>query len=190
MDIFLENCGQNLNKAEVLRLFKFCTKITTFKFGDFYYKQINGAAMGSPLAPALAEVFLRTLESTFINVPLNPLEILFYYRFVDDIFVILPQNIDENLVLNNFNNFHKNLKFTMEKEENGRLNFLDVSVSKNDGQLFTSWYRKSSNTLMFNQWTSHGPKIFKINLMRTMINRLKIICSNKWIFNRLKTIER
>ena len=98
--------------------------------------------------------------------------------------LFLPQNIDENLVLNNFNNFHKSLRFTMEKEENGKVNFLDVSVTKNDGQLFTTWYRKSSNTLMFNQWNSLGPKIYKINLIRTMINRLKIICSNKWIFNR------
>ena len=41
-DIFLENGGQNLNRAEILRSFKFCTKNTTFKFEDFCYKQING----------------------------------------------------------------------------------------------------------------------------------------------------
>ena len=40
-DIFLENCGQNLNRANVLQLFKFCTKNITFKFGDFYFKQIK-----------------------------------------------------------------------------------------------------------------------------------------------------
>ena len=154
-------------------------KNTTFKFGDFYFKQINGVAMGSPLAPALAEVFLRNLENKFINIPLNPLKILFYYRFVDDIFVILPEDIDENVVLNNFINFHKSLKFTLEKEKNGTLNFLDVSISKNNEELLTSWYRKPSNTLMFTQWNSNGPKIYKINLIRTMINRLKAICSNK-----------
>ena len=126
-------------------------KNTTFKFGDFYFKQINGVAMGSPLAPALAEVFLRNLENKFINIPLNPLKILFYYRFVDDIFVILPEDIDENVFLNNFINFHKNLKFTFEKEVNGTLSFLDVSISKNNERLLTSWYRKPSNTLTFTQ---------------------------------------
>ena len=54
--------------------------------------------MGSPLAPALAEVFLKNLESKFINNLINPLEILFYYRFVDDIFVILPQIFYENSI--------------------------------------------------------------------------------------------
>ena len=63
---------------------------------------------------------------------------------------------------------------------------------KNNKVLLTSWYRKPSNTLMFTQWNSNGPKIYKINLIRTMINRLKTICSNKWIFDRdlkqLKTV--
>ena len=50
----------------------------------------------------------------------------------------------------------------------------------------TSWYRKPSNTLMFNPWESHGPKIYKINLIKTMIrvNRLKIICSNESLLNK------
>ena len=48
----------------------------------------------------------------------------------------------------------------------------------------TSWYRKPSNTLMFNPWESHGPKIYKINLIKTMINRLKIICSHESLLNK------
>ena len=83
-----------------------------------------------------------------------------------------------------FNKFHKNLKFTIEHEQNNKLNFLDVLISKNNGQIITSWYRKPSNTLMFNPWDSHGPKIYKTNLIKTMINRLKSICSNEILFNR------
>ena len=41
----------------------------------------------------------------------------------------------------------------------------------------TSWYRKPSNTLIFNLWNSHGPKFYKINLIKTMVNRLKSICN-------------
>ena len=44
----------------------------------------------------------------------------------------------------------------MEKEENGKLNFLDVSISKHEGHLLTSWYRKPSNTLLFTQWNSNA----------------------------------
>jgi hypothetical protein len=182
-EVFLKHSGQKLNKSQVQKLFKYCTKNITFKFGDSYFKQLNGVAMGSPLAPALAEVFLTKIENDFINNPSNPLGIIFYYRFVDDIFVILPENVDEKEFLNKFNCFHKSLKFTMEHEQNNKLSFLDVLISKNNGKLSTSWYRKPSNTLMFNPWESHGPKCYKINLIRTMINRLKIICSEKFLFN-------
>ena len=37
---------------------------------------------------------------------------------------------------------------------------------------------------MFNPWNSHGPKIYKINLIKTMVNRLKSICSNKILLDR------
>ena len=43
----------------------------------------------------------------------------------------------------------------------------------------TSWYRKPSNTLTFNPWESHGQKMYEINLIKTMVNRLKIICWNE-----------
>ena len=74
-----------MNKLQVLKLFDFFTKTITFKFGEFY-KQMNGVAMGSLFAPALAEVLLTKSENDFINNPSNPLIILFYYRFVDNIF--------------------------------------------------------------------------------------------------------
>ena len=79
--------------------------------------------MGSP---ALAEVYLTKIKNEFILNPSNPLGILFYYRFVDDIFVILPENVDENELLRVFNNFPKHLRFTLEHEQNDKLNFLDV----------------------------------------------------------------
>ena len=37
---------------------------------------------------------------------------------------------------------------------------------------------------MFNSWESHKPKIYKNNLIKTMINRLKIICSNEFLSNK------
>ena len=111
-----KNSGKNLNKLQVLKLFEFCTKNITLKFKDFFYKQINGVAMGSPLAPALTEVFFTKIENDFINKP-NPLKILFYYRFVDDIFVILPKDENENEFLKIFNIFHKNLIFTLEHKQ-------------------------------------------------------------------------
>ena len=55
-----------------------------------------------------------------------------------------------------FNTFHKNLKFTLEHELLNKLNFLDVLISKDNGQIMTSWYRKPSHTLLFNDFKIHG----------------------------------
>ena len=40
-ELVLKTSGQNLNKLQVLKLFEFCTKNITFKFGDFFYKQMK-----------------------------------------------------------------------------------------------------------------------------------------------------
>ena len=85
--------------------------------------------MESPLAPALAEVFLTKLENECIINSSNPFRILLYYRFVDDIFVILPENVDENELLKYLIVFINNLRFTLEHEQNNKLNFLDVLIS-------------------------------------------------------------
>ena len=65
-----------------------CTKIITFKCEDFFYEQMNGVAMGSQLALTLAKVFLTKVLHDFINHLSNPLKMLLYYYFVDDICVI------------------------------------------------------------------------------------------------------
>ena len=47
---------------------------------------MNGVAMGSPLAPALAEVFLTKIENDFINHPSNPLK---FYFIIDLLMIFL-----------------------------------------------------------------------------------------------------
>ena len=48
----------------------------------------------------------------------------------------------------------------------------------------TSWFSKPFNTLLFNLWNSHGQKIYKINFIKTMVNELMSICSNKILLDR------
>ena len=60
-----------------------------------------------------------------------------------------------------------------------KLNFLDVTIFKQNNKIITSWYRKSSNTLNFTNWNFFGPKTHKINTVKAMIKRLKVICSDE-----------
>ena len=56
------------------------------KYNDKVYKQIDGTAMGTSVAPPFANLFLFILERILL---LKYKEyILFYKRYIDDIFFI------------------------------------------------------------------------------------------------------
>ena len=85
----------------------------TFEFNNEYYKQIQGTAMGTKLAPAYANIFMGKLEHSILStVPLKP---LFYKRYIDDILILWPHSETElNKFLLDINSFHDSIKFTSE----------------------------------------------------------------------------
>ena len=56
-----------LNKSELRSLFIGVTAQTHFIFNGSFYDQINGVAMGSPLAPVLANLFYGTSRKTLVG---------------------------------------------------------------------------------------------------------------------------
>ena len=55
---------EGFKKSELKQLLCFATKESYFIFNGLLYKQIDGVAMGSPLAPSLANAFLSYYEKT------------------------------------------------------------------------------------------------------------------------------
>jgi len=53
----------NLKELEFRKLMKICTKEAHFRFGGLYFGQIDGVAMGSPLAPTLANLYMSHYEN-------------------------------------------------------------------------------------------------------------------------------
>ena len=45
-----------------------CTKNVHFTFNEEVYKQADGVAMGLPLGPVLADIFMAELENNFVPV--------------------------------------------------------------------------------------------------------------------------
>ena len=52
------NPGIELSAFDLKRLFSFATAETHFLFKGTFYDQVDGVAMGTPLAPVLAKLFL------------------------------------------------------------------------------------------------------------------------------------
>ena len=82
--IFNHNPNLNITKKELKKLFLFATSQTHFIFNSKFYNQIHGVAMGSPLAPVLANIFMGFYESKSLN-EYNLNKRKFYLRYVDDI---------------------------------------------------------------------------------------------------------
>ena len=73
-----------LGRDNLTKLIFFATAQTHFSFlGNFYY-QINGVAMGSPLAPVLANLFMGHQEKRWLENYTSGIE---FYRRYEDMYI-------------------------------------------------------------------------------------------------------
>ena len=101
-----------------------------------------------------------------------------WLRHVDDTSVVWPHGRDAlKDFLQHLNEQHSSIKFTMEVEEDGRIPFLDVGISRNpDGSLHHNVYRKPTHTDRYlNQRSFHHPSI-KSSVNRTLVQRAYALC--------------
>ena len=81
--MFNNNPNLNITKKELKKLFLFATSQTRFIFNSKFYKKIDRVAMGSPLAPVPANIFMGIYKPKWLNEYLNKSK--FYLRYADDI---------------------------------------------------------------------------------------------------------
>ena len=91
--IFNNNPNLNIARKELKKLSVFATSQTHFTFCSKFYNQIDGVAMGSPLAPVLADIFMGFQESKLFN-EYNLNKPKFYLRYVDDILAAFDHEQD------------------------------------------------------------------------------------------------
>jgi|GEM_PF-1112420 len=160
---------------------------TSFAFNDRFYEQIHGSPMGSPLSPILADLVMEDLEVTCLN---NlDFSVQVFYRYVDDIFMIIPIT-KLNQVLTNFNNYHPRLKFTYEIEHDNTLNFLNTSVIRtSNNTLITNWYKKPTFSGRFINFYSSHPYVYKLNTIKTLVDQAILLSDEQFHAGNLATVE-
>ena len=87
--LFSENeTVHNLNKDQFKCLLTLATKESYFLFDGELYQQVDGVAMGSPLGPTLANIFLCHYEDIWLRNCSLECKPSYYKRYVDNIFVL------------------------------------------------------------------------------------------------------
>ena len=171
-----------LKREEMKKLLETCTKEMHFSFNNVIYRQIDGVAMGSPLGPVIANVFMVELEKTLV--PQLEECVSLWYRYVDDTFTFIKKGCVDT-VLEKLNSFHPSIKFTFEKESDGSIAFLDVKViKKSDGSFETDIHRKPTDTNVYVNWNAYAPKVWKTGTLKGLIRRAFTICSTEEFRNR------
>ena len=118
--------GQSLSERtsipapQLVELVELCLRSSYFQFEDSFYEQVDGTAMGSPLSPVIANLYMESLEEAAISsAELQP---NLWVCYVDDTFVIWTHGQEElHQFHQHLNNQHCNIQFTMEEESGCKL---------------------------------------------------------------------
>ena len=128
-----------------IKLLKLVLENCVFSFQGNFFKQLDGAAMGSPCSPVVANIYLEYFEDMALC-PEVPIPIKEWKRYVDDVFSIIPKGQRENM-LKYLKSIDPHIKFTVEQpNEEGAIPFLDTLPKPKCEEISVSVYRKPTHT--------------------------------------------
>ena len=148
-----------------------------FMFEDQIYKQVSGTAMGTPLAPSAANLFMGWLEQQLLQHSPVSINKETWKRFIDDIFMLFCGTDEELMQFTTFiNQFHPTIKFTVNSSDQS-VPFLDINISLKDGFLQTDLYSKPTDSHAYLFSTSCHPRHTINNIPYSLFIRLRRLCS-------------
>ena len=170
VDLIFENSPDiKSTKPELQQLSRIATCETHFTFNGSIYDQIDGVAIGSPLAPVPSNLFMRFHEPKWIEGATN-VKPAFYKRYVDDIFAFSESDADA--FYSYLNTRHQNIKFNFHKEKDNKLPFLDTLINNTDYDLQTLRFHKKAYTGLLLNYFSFVPNCYKLGLIKMLVDRM------------------
>ena len=159
----------NIPKHDFRNLLNIATKESFFMFNNKYYKQLDGVAMGFPLGPALANIFMCSFERKWLRDCPNDFKPVFYRRYVDDIFALFSSPDHADKFKEYLSSKHPNINFSIEKEEDSCLPFLNVNIFRENEKVATNVYRKKIFSGVYTNFKSFIPETYKIDLIKSLL---------------------
>ena len=171
-----------------VELIELCTKNMFFQYNNEFYEQTYGFAMGNPLSPVLAGLFLEHVETEILP-DYTGIKPVFWKRYVDDIISLVPPDFDLNKYMHFINNLYPSLQFTFEWEMNGQIPFLDVNIFNLGRELKFSVYRKFSDFSAYMHFFSYTSVNIKISVAVSLFLRALRVCSEEYLMNETNLIR-
>jgi hypothetical protein len=153
----------------VLALLEWILKNNFLIFDNTVYLQIQGTAMGTPMAPTFANIFLTALELKL----LYTLKYRIYQRYLDDIFAVMTTEV-ATLFITAFNKLCPSIKLEAVTISNKAI-FLDLYMEIVDRRVEFSVYQKPANIYQYIPPLSRHPRpVFRAWIKEELIRyRLK-----------------
>ena len=166
----------NQTTSIILQLTKFILEHNHFKFQDKHYLQIKGTAMGTPMAPQYANIFMAHLEERILEKSTQ--KPILYLRCIDDIFMLWTHGEKAlSIFCSQFNLTDPNIQLTINFALD-EINFLDTIIKIKDNKLITTLYQKPTRKFNYiHPKSSHPPHIFK-SIIFSQALRYNHICSD------------
>ena len=134
-----------------------------FSFGDTFWQQLQGLAMGTPVAPVLATLYLGYYEETKI-IPQFKSSLYLYKRYLDDILIIWDNSQSDTYAWNRFRAILRQvpgLSWTHSTHQE-EVNFLDLWIYRDTECYGSRTHQKLLNLYLYPTFNSaHPPGVQK-----------------------------
>ena len=179
-----------------LDLIRLCITATIFTFNGKYYKQQQGIAMGSPLAPALACLYMEFWESELLNTIPGPKPI-FWVRYIDDILLQWPHSYEDfNIFLRNLNLLEDLINVQAEWElidpsrpNSATMPFLDLLIHRSPDGFKFNIYRKPTSTDLYTHYYSAHSLPTKRGVLISLFLRALRLCDESFLSSEIEHIS-
>ncbi|CAF2141364.1 unnamed protein product [Rotaria magnacalcarata] len=159
----------------ITRLARLVLDTNCFVYDNKYYQQIRGGAMGSPFTMTLANAYMWEWEQTLLEYQRSHNEM--YGRYIDDIFMTTNLSFDEiNVRLIEANQQDENIRLT--HTISSKVEYLDVLVENDNGQLKTSVYHKLAAEPYILPFSSDHPRHVHRSTINARLIRAIRLCSH------------
>jgi len=140
--------------------------------------------MGSPLTVVMSEIWVHDLEQTALLTSPDPPHN--WRHFVDDGQGSFHDETHADQFLTFINSLSPDLKYTLEKPQNGYIGYLDIQIHPNNT---LSVYRKPTHTNNYLKASSSSSNSSKDSVIRSLTQRALNICSPEHLDKELKHVR-